>query len=137
VLAAVQRAGVSLSASDVAVAASRGDPAAVELLDASARHVGTSLAAVVNLLNPSLIVVGGGVAGAGDRYLATIRETVYRRSLPLATRSLQIVPSKLGAMAGVVGAAAMVADEVLSRDRLTSTIARLTASRRRVAEGVS
>ena len=46
------------------------------------------LASVVNLFNPSLVVVGGGVAQSGDQLLAAIRETVYRRSLPLATREL-------------------------------------------------
>ena len=46
------------------------------------------LATVVNFFNPSLIVIGGGVAQSGDQLLAAIRETVYRRSLPLATRKL-------------------------------------------------
>ena len=43
---------------------------------------------MVNFFNPSLLVIGGGVAGAGDRLLATIRQTIYRRSLPLSTRDL-------------------------------------------------
>lgn len=76
-----------------------------------------------------MIVIGGGVASAGDRYLATIRQTVYRRSLPLATRNLQIVPSGLGPMAGVVGAAAMVADELFSLQQLAGTLARHAAHR--------
>ena len=46
------------------------------------------LAGMVNFFNPSLIVIGGGVAASGDLFLAAIRETVYRRSLPLATREL-------------------------------------------------
>ena len=59
------------------------------------------LAGLVNFFNPSLIVVGGGVADAGDVLLATIRETVYGRSLPLATRELVIQRSSLGSLAGV------------------------------------
>jgi predicted NBD/HSP70 family sugar kinase len=109
---------------DVSEAASRGDPAAVDLLVQSGHYVGAMLATVVNLFNPSLIVIGGGVALAGDVYLAAIRETVYRRSLPLATRRLQIVPSGLGLMAGVIGAASMVADELFSREHLARTLAR-------------
>ena len=54
------------------------------------------LACVVNFFNPSLIVIGGGVAQSGDQLLASIRETVYRRSLPLATRELLIQRSSLG-----------------------------------------
>jgi glucokinase-like ROK family protein len=123
-LAAVLESGRSPTAEDVALAASHGDPFSVELLQRSARYVGATLATVVNLINPSLIVIGGGVAAAGDRYLATIRQTVYRRSLPLATRSLQIVSSGLGPLAGVVGAAAMVADELFSREQLAGTLAR-------------
>jgi predicted NBD/HSP70 family sugar kinase len=76
------------------------------------------LATVVNLLNPSLIVVGGGVVNAGDGLLASIRHTVYGRSLPLATRDLAIQRGVLGHTAGVIGAASMVVDELFARDRL-------------------
>jgi hypothetical protein len=50
--------------------------------------------------------------------LATIRESVYRRSLPLATRDLRIVRSPLGNRAGLIGGAFMVVDELFSRQRL-------------------
>ena len=79
-----------LTAADVAYAASHGDITATQLFDESGRLVGGMLASVVNLLNPSLVVVGGGVANAGDGLLAAIRQTVYGRSLPLATRDLVI-----------------------------------------------
>jgi predicted NBD/HSP70 family sugar kinase len=72
----------------------------------------------VNLLNPSLIVLGGGVAMAGDGLLASIRHTVYGRSLPLATRDLLIQRGALGHTGGVIGAASMVVDELFSRERL-------------------
>ena len=77
----------SLEASDVAYAASHGDPVSLELIADAGRLIGRMLAAIVNLFNPSLIVIGGGVAASGDVLLATIRESVYRRSLPLATRT--------------------------------------------------
>jgi glucokinase-like ROK family protein len=109
---ALERDGV-LTAKSVALGASHGDAVCVELLQRSARLIGHMLATVVNLLNPSLVVIGGGVSHAGNLFLATIRETVYRRSLPLATRALQIEPSGLGEDAGVIGAATMVADELL------------------------
>lgn len=122
---ALDREG-TLSARTVALGATHGDLACVELLQRSGRFLGQMLASVVNFFNPSLIVIGGGVAGAGNLLLATIRETVYRRSLPLATRDLQIVPSGLGELAGVTGAAAMVADELFSREHLAATLARAT-----------
>jgi glucokinase-like ROK family protein len=108
----------SLEARDVTKGATHGDPICVELLTNAGRLVGHMLASVVNFYNPSLIVIGGGVAGAGDLLLATIRETVYRRSLPLATRELVVKRSALGDLAGVVGAAAMVTDELFRPTQL-------------------
>ena len=107
-----------MTAEDVARAASFGDPVAVELLQAAGRRIGAMLASVVNFFNPSLIVIGGGVAQSGDVLLASIRETVYGRSLPLATRDLLIQRSSLGGLAGVIGASSMVVDQLFARDSL-------------------
>ena len=64
-----------------------------------------------------MIVVGGDVANAQEQLLAGIQEVVYQRSLPLATRHLRIVRSPLADRAGVIGAAAMVIEHVLSLER--------------------
>jgi glucokinase-like ROK family protein len=111
-----------LEAADVALAATHGDPVSVELVRRAGGLVGEMLSTAVHLLNPSLIVVGGGVAGAGDLLIAAIREAVYRSSLPLATRELIVQRSALGHRAGVVGAALMVVDQLFSRDLLGSWI---------------
>jgi predicted NBD/HSP70 family sugar kinase len=81
------------------------------------------LASVVNFFNPSLIVIGGGVANSPDQLLAAVRESVYRRSLPLATRDLSIQRSSLGALAGVIGASSMVVDELFAREAIARWIA--------------
>ena len=112
----------SVTAEDVARAASFGDPVAVGLLQAAGRRIGSMLAGVVNFLNPSLIVLGGGVANSPDLFLAAIRETVYRRSLPLATRDLLIQRSSLGGLAGVIGASSMVLDQLFSRGSIARWI---------------
>ena len=111
-----QRSGID--ASDVAWAATRGDPFSVELIAQAGRLTGRMVATLVNALNPSLVIIGGGVAHAGDVLLAAIRETVYARSLPLATRDLRILGSGLGDLAGLTGAAHMVADELFARQRI-------------------
>ncbi len=111
-----------VTAADVARAASFGDPVSVALLQSAGRRVGLMLASVVNLFNPSLVVVGGGVAQSGDQLLAAIRETVYRRSLPLATRELIIHRSSLGALAGVIGASSMVVEQLFSREALARLV---------------
>jgi glucokinase-like ROK family protein len=108
----------AVTAEDVARAASFGDPVAVAMLQAAGRRVGSMLASVVNFFNPSLIVIGGGVANSPDQLLAAIRETVYRRSLPLATRELLVQRSSLGGLAGVIGASAMVVDQLFARDAI-------------------
>lgn len=72
------------------------------------------LATLVNLVNPSVLVVGGQLAGAGEHLLAGIREVVYARSLPLATEHLRLVASTTGAQAGVIGAASLAVGHVLS-----------------------
>ena len=114
---ALDRRG-AVTAEDVARAASFGDPVAVELLQAAGRRIGLMLAGVVNFFNPSLVVIGGGVAQSGDVLLAAIREAVYARSLPLATRDLLIRRSSLGGLAGVIGASSMVVDQLFARESL-------------------
>ena len=126
-LAAALNLNGALRASDVIFAATHGDATSVELLQRSGRLVGSMLASVVNLLNPSLIVVGGGVAAAGDVFLAAVRERVYARSLPLATRQLLVAQSVLGDRAGTIGTAAMVLDELFSTPQLSTTLRALGA----------
>ena len=112
----------TVTAEDVARAASFGDPVAVALLQLAGRRIGSMLASVVNFFNPSLVVIGGGVANSPDQFLAAIRETVYRRSLPLATRELLIQRSSLGGLAGVIGASSMVVDQVFARESIARWI---------------
>ena len=111
-----------LDARDVSRAAQHGDPFSVELLTRSGQLVGAMLATLVNFYNPSLVIIGGGVAHSGDLLLAAIREAVYRRSLPLATRNLRIMQSPLSDRAGLIGASAMVVDELLSPQLLAQWI---------------
>ncbi|MEP6639362.1 MAG: ROK family protein, partial [Chloroflexota bacterium] len=112
----------TVTAEDVARAASFGDPVAVALLQEAGHRVGSMLAGIVNFFNPSLIVIGGGVANSPDQLLAAIRETIYRRSLALATRDLLIQRSSLGGLAGVIGASAMVVDQLFARDSIARWI---------------
>ncbi|WP_019147372.1 ROK family transcriptional regulator [Timonella senegalensis] len=78
------------------------------------REVGTILAGCVSMLNPSLVVVGGALVGAGEQLMAGIREVLYRRSLPLATEHLRVVTSQTRDSAGVLGGAYLAIDHVLS-----------------------
>jgi glucokinase-like ROK family protein len=131
--AALEQRGV-VTARDIAEAARHGDHLSVQLLRQAGRHIGQMLATAVNVLNPSLIAVGGGVASAGDILIASIREVVYGRSTALATRHLQIRQSTLGDRTGVVGAAKMVLDELFAPERVAVWIGDgLTSGRPHVA----
>jgi glucokinase-like ROK family protein len=108
----------ALTSVDLAEAAEHGDPFAVALFEQSGRYIGRMLAALVNFYNPSLIIIGGGVSSVGDVLLASVRETIYSRSLPLATRDLRITRSLRAEVIGAEGAARMVIDELFSAARL-------------------
>lgn len=111
-----------ITSDDVVRAAEFGDRVAVELLSRAGRLVGDTVAAIVNFFNPSTILLGGRVGTSGDLLLAGVRQSVYRRSLPLATRDLQIARASLGERAGPTGAGCMVVDELFGRDLLARWI---------------
>ncbi|GAA4599688.1 ROK family transcriptional regulator [Planotetraspora phitsanulokensis] len=104
----------SLTAEDVGAAAASGDADAVRMIRDGGRRVGEVLAGLVSFFNPGLVIIGGGLAGLGHALLAEIRGVVYQRSLPLATGNLPIVVSELGGTAGVIGAAGLISDHLLS-----------------------
>ncbi|WP_433699777.1 ROK family protein [Nocardiopsis sp. CA-288880] len=113
--AALTGAGVPASgARDVVELSRNGSVPALRALRQAGRDIGEVLAASVNMFNPSVIVIGGALALAGDHLLAGVREIIYQRSLPLATEHLSIVSSRAGEGAGVVGAAVMVIEHCLS-----------------------
>lgn len=112
----------TLVAADVVAAAERGDPAARALLATAGQLVGTTLASLVSFYNPALVVLGGGVVRSGDLVLAAIREGVYRRSLPLATRTLRIEPTALRDGGGMTGAVHLALDQLFAHDCLAEWI---------------
>lgn len=91
-----------------------GDVTAVQVVRQGGRAIGEVVATLVNLINPSVVVIGGRIAASGEHLLAGIREVVYQRSLPLATEHLRIVPSGAGEDAGVHGAVALAVAHALS-----------------------
>jgi glucokinase-like ROK family protein len=103
-------AGMEITARDVADGAAEGDVTCIRLIRDGGRRVGGVLATLVSFSNPSMIVIGGGLAQLGHILLAEIRSVVYRRSLPLATGNLPVVLSELGSRAGVTGAAVLASD---------------------------
>lgn len=102
------------TSADVVARLNAGDHLAVDLVRQAGREVGEVLATTVNLLNPSVIVIGGSIGIAGEHLLAGVREVVYRRSIPLATQNLAIVQSRSGGLGGAIGAAHLVIEHALA-----------------------
>jgi predicted NBD/HSP70 family sugar kinase len=111
-LAQLVDAGEALTPESVARAAENGDALAISLVQTSARVMGESIAGLVNMFNPGVIVIGGAVVGAGEVFLAEVRQRVYELSLPLATRDLTIVQSIDDRAEPLRGAVEMVQEEL-------------------------
>ncbi|MFB4349916.1 ROK family protein [Microbacterium sp. CR_7] len=110
------------SASDVGAYLADGDPDASRLTQEAGRVIGEVVATVVSLLNPSEVVLGGMLAS--PPLLAGVRETLYPRSLPRATRHLTISQSTLGEKATAVGLAAMVVEREYSAVAVNAALTR-------------
>lgn len=102
---AVARAGRRETAEAVVDAAREGDEVALAALAAAARWLGVAIANVVLVLNPERVVIGGGLAQAGDLLLEPARAEVRRRIRINPTEGTLIVPAELGYEAGAIGAA--------------------------------
>jgi len=119
----LQAAGLDVTTVDQALDCIKaGDATAVRLARRAGRILGAALSDAVSLLNPRVVVLGGQLAEAEAHLYAGLREMIYRRSLPLATRHLQIVPSQLGRRAGVVGLGYLVADHVFDPVRVEQAL---------------
>jgi predicted NBD/HSP70 family sugar kinase len=112
------------SVRDVVAHARAGEAVALQAIRAAGRAVGEVLAECINFYNPGAIVVGGVLAEAPQQLLAGVRETAIGRSLPMATRDLRMGAARLGARAGVIGAAVMVIEHVLAPENVDRAVQR-------------
>lgn len=94
-------------------AAQQGDAAALEVWQRAGHALGIGLVALVNIVSPTRVVVGGGIAQAGDLLLEPARAVVRERAFPPRHRTAQIVQAALGDLSGAYGAAAMVFYDLL------------------------
>jgi glucokinase len=97
------------SARDIVRLASEGDPLAAEIFGDAVRAVGTGVVNCVNIFNPDVVVLGGGVTNAGERLFAPVRDMVQRYALPRPRASVRVVPAELGSDVGLIGAAGLAA----------------------------
>jgi glucokinase len=100
-----EKQGGEITAEVVAAAARRGDATARRVLAEVGSNLGRGVAGIISLLNPDVVVLGGGLASAGDLILRPLRRAARQWGQPLATRQVRIVRSELGDDAGILGAA--------------------------------
>ena len=104
--------GTELTMARVVQLAREGDPGCRRVVADIGRHIGSGVANLCNLLNPSRVVLGGDLAEAGDLVLGPVRDSVARYAIPSAARQLTVVPGTLGGRAEVLGALALVLSEM-------------------------
>ena len=99
-----------LTPKDIADAAGEGDAVACEVFEEIGAYVGIGVASIINLLNPEMVVVGGGVSQAGDLIFDPIRRAARANAIKTMIDVCPIVPAKLGDDAGIFGGASLVLD---------------------------
>ncbi|MEU6536415.1 ROK family transcriptional regulator [Streptomyces sp. NPDC047000] len=103
---------------DVIALVRDGNLDAVQALREAGRALGDVLATCTALFNPAVVVLGGEIVAVGEPLLAGVRESVYSRALPLASRNLRVAVARSGALGGVLGAARLAVDGALSPGHL-------------------
>jgi glucokinase len=111
---ALARRGSAATGEAVVEAARSGDPAALRAVAETVEALAMGIASLIGVLNPEIVVLGGGVMQALDLFLEPIRAAVPRWAQPVAARQCRIVPTALGRDAGVLGAARLAFPETPS-----------------------
>lgn len=110
--------GTEVTMISIEAAALAADPLALRVTREAAEFLGIAVAGMLNLMNPSVVIVGGGITGLGDRFLEPLRETVRMRTRVSSVAGATIVMSELGPQSVAVGAASLVLKEALANPRL-------------------
>ena len=110
---------------EVAELVELGDAEALRLVRQAGRDLGEVLTMCVSLNNPSVIVIGGSLALAGEHLLAGVREVVYRRSMPLAAQNLHVTQSAAGVNAAILGASMLAIQFALSPENIEAMVLEL------------
>ena len=105
----------NLTADMVVEAAKAKDKIAVEIIENAGVNLGIRIAYLINLFNPEVVVLGGGIEQAGELLLGPVRKTVRGLAFEEPANTVKIVPSRLGDSAVALGAAALVLREIFAQ----------------------
>ena len=105
----------SITAETVGTAARNGDSLALDVLSQAANYLGVGMVNLVNIFNPEMIVIGGGMAKLGSLFIDPAKQVVAERAFPISAQAVRIVTAQLGNEAGVYGAAAFALEQGIRR----------------------
>ena len=109
-----------ITAHDVASAAQQGDALAVDVFNRAGRFLGFAMANLVSVLDPQVIVLGGGMASVADLYLPSLQKAMFERAQPLAAKRVKIVVSKLAETVNLLGCARLVWEPAVGESQLAA-----------------
>lgn len=110
-----------ISAEIVATAANQGDKLGRRIMEETGEYLGTGVANVINLFNPELVIIGGGVAQAGELIFKPLKRTVQKRAFSVSVEVVKIIPVSLGKNCTIIGAAALVLKEMFKITRVITS----------------
>lgn len=103
----------NIDAKEIFDAAKEGDAAAVLIVDKAIEYIGIGLANYINLLDPDMLILAGGVTGAGDYLITRLKRVIKARQMKFAGRKVKIRISELGNDAAAIGAASIILKEFI------------------------
>ena len=110
-----------ISAEIVAIAANQGDKLGRSIMEETGEYLGTGVANIINLFNPELVIMGGGVARAGDLIFEPLKKAVRKRAFSVSAKVAKIIRVSLGKDCTVIGAAALVLKEMFKITRVITS----------------
>jgi predicted NBD/HSP70 family sugar kinase len=120
-----------ITAHDVAAAARRRDRLALDIFNRAGRFLGFGVANLISVLDPEIVVLGGGIAAVADLYVDALQKAMFERAQPLAAQKVSIVVSKIADTANLLGCARLAWDSVVSTQKASrETISSLSSRKK-------
>jgi len=96
--------GKTITPEIISYFANKGDKVSIKVMQKTGKILGVGIASLINVLDPEIVIIGGGIANAGDILFGYIRKEAKKRSYIVRTKGIEIVPAQLGSGAGILGA---------------------------------
>ncbi|PYV46226.1 MAG: hypothetical protein DMG92_18555 [Acidobacteria bacterium] len=123
-----------ITAHEVAAAARQGDRLALDIFSRAGRFLGFGVANLVSILDPEIVVLGGGMAAAADLYLDALQTAMFERAQPIAAKKVSIVVSKIADTANLLGCARLAWDSIMDTENVSQQKISSRSSRKKLPQ---